>query len=1127
MRANANTVSFRLPKLSPMTESETPPTDAALPDEDTLALPESWKRFVRPRRGHGKQRRIRLDPEGGREFLALHSDRVRRRLALDVNREYATAGLAFLDGDGDADVLGVAAVMALAQPAIANVELTNRPLFDLVAADHGLAFATAALAESLTFQAVQTGPHSEVGLLRITLAHKQWWKVKGHKELHEIRALLGAASDADYAAATAALAEHRTSPAHRLAVSLLVPEERAWLDEVCAEHLEQQPFSAATTSLLEVIATGGQLRDLGVKSGSLSWPRSAEIADLLHRLGADAMPVIELHLRGYCDVNDKKILYRALAAMPTDEALQALLDRLDEPTAVALAMEAAANFPKRTLSAVAARLADAGPEERKRLTALLYSDPILLDVALPQMDAAVQEAIAALTAGSRRLPEAADADLPRLLTAPPWADAGTGRAAVVIKGLEPPAIHRLVWAEGDREDWGELQWRGIAESISSDWEQSARGFDMQRGEVQARILALAPPAIAVQLLPRWKTRGEYFGTELLMRVVANLGPDAAEQVVAASAGDPEYRQALLPIANRTTARFVADAFVRLKTLRPFALAWFDRHAADAAALLIPDALGKTKRPRTAAETALRYLASEHGADLVNDAAVPYGDEAAAAIAALVDIDPFAPVGVPLPKPGAWASPAALPQVLLAGRERGLAHAATRNLITVLALGTPEYDYPGVAVVAETCDRASLARFSLALFEQWLTAGAPSEDRWALTQLAHFADDETVRVLGPLVAAWPGENQHQRAATGLKILGAIGTEAALRAINAIAEKAKFDAIKTEAWEQMEAVANHLGLTTDQLADRLVPDFGLGDEAALVLDYGPRQFRVGFDQDLKPFVTDMDGRPRKSLPKPGVKDDDLLAEAACRRFAALRKELRTVAADQVRRLERAMVHGRTWRFAEFEEHFVRHPLMWHLARRLVWTASAVGGPVAFRLAEDKGCTDVHEKELRVREDAVVRLAHPVDLGEEVDAWADLFADYEILQPFPQLGRQVCAFTEEELRTGRLTRFEGITVPVGRLLGLTNKGWSRAQPEDNGVEPGLSRWVKGVGHVVIDLDPGIWVGAIDECPDQTLRHVVVANETRFGWGTPEPERDFGPVDPVAASEVLTALAKATEAA
>ncbi|MCQ0018518.1 DUF4132 domain-containing protein [Actinomadura madurae] len=60
--------------------------------------------------------------------------------------------------------------------------------------------------------------------------------------------------------------------------------------------------------------------------------------------------------------------------------------------------------------------------------------------------------------------------------------------------------------------------------------------------------------------------------------------------------------------------------------------------------------------------------------------------------------------------------------------------------------------------------------------------------------------------------------------------------------------------------------------------------------MTLDYGGRRFVVGFDEQLKPFVTDEDGKPRKSLPKPGVRDDETLAPAAYKRFADLKKEAR---------------------------------------------------------------------------------------------------------------------------------------------------------------------------------------------------------------------------------------------
>jgi hypothetical protein len=355
-----------------------------------------------------------------------------------------------------------------------------------------------------------------------------------------------------------------------------------------------------------------------------------------------------------------------------------------------------------------------------------------------------------------------------------------------------------------------------------------------------------------------------------------------------------------------------------------------------------------------------------------------------------------------------------------------------------------------------------------------------------------------------------------------VLGAIGSEAALRAIHGISQKVKFKALKEEAGRQIAAVAAGLGLSTDQLADRLVPDFGLDDTSSIVLDYGPRQFRVGFDETLQPFVTDMDGKPRKSLPKPGAKDDETLAQAARERFTFLKKELRSVAADLVSRLESAMIQGRTWSTEEFERHFAAHPLVRHLARRLVWTVEMDGGRTAFRVAEDGTYSDAEDDAFALPEDATVRLAHPILLGDQVAAWAEILADYEILQPFDQLGRPVLAFEPDDLATGRLTRFEGTVVETGRILGMTKRGWERADPADGGMEAGISYRIDRDAYLMVELDPGLYAAAYESDDRQTMREVWLAATPDFWRGARRTETltGFTELDPVRASEALASL-------
>jgi hypothetical protein len=499
----------------------------------------------------------------------------------------------------------------------------------------------------------------------------------------------------------------------------------------------------------------------------------------------------------------------------------------------------------------------------------------------------------------------------------------------------------------------------------------------------------------------------------------------------------------------------------------------------------------------------------------------YGEEAAAAVAALLAADPLDKLPARLPKIGGWLEPSRLPQVLLAGRAQALPQEAAEHVLTMLSVSEPGEEYAGLEIVRETCDRASLGEFGWEVFRQWQVGGMPAKDGWALAALGSIGDDGTVRRLTPVIRAWPGEGGHSKAVAGLDVLAAIGTEMALVHLNGIAQRIKFKALKERAREKIQEVADGLGLTREQLADRLVPDFGLEEDGSMVLDYGPRRFVVGFDEQLKPYVLDENGKRLKALPPPGTRDDAEQAPAARKRFADLKKDVRTVAGDLIRRLEAAMVARREWSLAEFTDLFVRHPLTWHVARRLVWQADGT----AFRLAEDRTLADVEDVALTLPGGARITIAHPLRLAGTLDAWAEVFADYEILQPFPQLGRPVYALTEEERKARRLTRFEGTTASTGKVIGLERHGWAREAPQDGGVQGTISREAGEGRFIVIDLDPGIAVGSPEIFPEHELAAIWIT-QAPDGCGRRDDEDPlrFGDLDAVTASEVIAELTELT---
>ena len=741
---------------------------------------------------------------------------------------------------------------------------------------------------------------------------------------------------------------------------------------------------------------------------------------------------------------------------------------------------------------------------------------------------------------------AAAGEIPAILLDPPWERAARRPEPArrkepsprVVDGLEPPSGLAIAWAPGQREDWSADRTktrRWVFGGSDDHWDRMIDRY-LEKGNSMwppsvAEALVYGSEERARPLLPQWRPTQVTPNLDTLLKaIVARYEMEARDAVLHCARLEAPYAgAALLPFLDAEVAVLMADWMFRLKTAQAFTRAYFTQHGVAVVPFLVPDAVGTRRPPRRKATAALALVAEEHGEDaMLKAAAEAHGDEAADIIAEALR------AGAPVPdarkKPAErppkepklpWLDVEALPRPVLRASGRVLPLSATRTLVSLMALSDTE-PYEGLTEVFELCEPGSLADLSWAIFEAWRAANEPPRSGWVMAQLGRLGDDETVRRLAPVIRAWPARNGHAKAVRGLEVLAAIGTDVALIHLDGIARKVRFAGLRRAAQRAITEVAEARGLTPVRLTDRLVPDFGLDADGGLTLDYGPRRFRVSFDEQLRPQVVDDSGRLRKTLPKPGVKDDPELAPAAHKRFSALKKDVRTVASDQILRLELAMVWERHWTVEEFRAFFAGHPLVWHIARRLVWLAD----DRAFRIAEDRTFADVEDAAFTLPENARIRIAHPLHLGEEgVAAWSEVFADYEIGQPFPQLARPVYRLTDEERDATRLARFEGATVPTRALVGLARFGWERSTPGDGGVEPMIMLRLSTDRWIVIDLFPGIHAGGIDAVPEQTLREIrLVANNPHKYW-VPDAHRKFGELSPVTASEVLAMLANLTK--
>ncbi|MCC3762883.1 DUF4132 domain-containing protein [Glycomyces sp. TRM65418] len=1082
-------------------------------DEDAVDFPEDWAAYRLDRRGRHAPRPYEADPAAPERlrslFAAAGAELDLRLQRLDPARAASIrAAIA-----GEPDPFGAASAATMANGIVHG---HWRPDGDRTASDawiaaHGVAFAAAATIERhahSVYWHVQEPPDSALVTIKVVPV-RQFLHMTGTIErIAPMRSLLAALPDAEYAEVRAAVARHRTSDTHRFLSAMLMPGEDDWVLDACRIQSTTWPRE----SFWAVPTRAEHLELAGIRRLDPYYCGVAAVARLVDALGPEALPILvnTLEQGSRPDAADCDRIYDAIGRLPSDAAIAYLLDRMTVPRAVGAARAAVARFPTRALRAIASLVPDASVACRARLAGMARERAEHLH----RLNDEDRSRIEGLLPAARR-PVASPDAVPRVFTAPPWARFGKPSAKTAVTGLVPPPIDDLRWAPGEREEWSS------SEGMYANWEHYGvweRFLKRGLGPTDyyfVPTLAFAPEERARPLYDRWDGTLREASLAAVKALIVRYD-DAAAKLLPLVKKRPGYRPALLPFIDRDIARIAADSLARSRTHRAFARAWLDRHAPDAAALLVPDAVGKPGKARQSAVAALRHLA-ETDRSLVESTAAGYGDAAAKAVAALLDADPLDPQLPRLPKPPAWADIAMLPPLLLPGREAALPDEAVRTLLTALAIDDFDRPYPGVDLLAAECDPASLADFSWALFELWLSAGSPTKDGWAMDQLRRFADEDAVRRLTALIREWPGQNQSRKASRALEILGAIGTETALRGVQDISRTSKFKGLKQTATEQIEVIAERLELDADRLADRLVPDFGLGGEQALALDYGPRSFTIKFDERLRPYVIDEQGKRRAGPPKPGANDDPELAQAAYGRFAELRRDIKTTSEAQVKRLEEAMIAGRTWAFGEFRRHLVDHPLVWQLSSRLVWQAETGAERRVFRLAEDRTLADADDEPLAPPEDAVVRLAHPVLLGEkEVEAWASVFADYEILQPFDQLARPVFTLTDEDRATGRVARFEGAKAGAGALIGLIKRGWRYGDPR-----PGrrygncLYFTFPEGGFVLLDPNPSVHPGDYRPQGECVLETVACA--------LPEGAS----IDPVRLSETLNAVAKLTRTA
>lgn len=594
--------------------------------------------------------------------------------------------------------------------------------------------------------------------------------------------------------------------------------------------------------------------------------------------------------------------------------------------------------------------------------------------------------------------EADLADLPKILVDPPWEQSKRPKRPNTKLSVDPILVpERIAWREGDKEKCLARLRASLAgkAAASSEQIQEFREYLTQKKNVGpwAWKNAILPPEVT---LAAWNegTAQMDNGTRVVGHMMARFGEAALPGLVhyvrhhfANAWGDARE---LLVIDSPRIAVGVA-MLVSSKRHGVVAWQWLEKNATSAVLGLVPAAFGEEGEERTASESALLRLAG-NGVDVIALAA-PYGKDVAKALGALLAWDPL----FDCPKKAPTMGPSWRPETFTRPKlknGKAIPLSAMVRIGEMLAFTPLDPPYAGLRILMDACDERSLAELSWDLARAWEHGGAKAKEKWMLMSLVHLADEMVTRRMTPGI----------RTDYAVEALQIMGTDAALMELATIAGRQNAQgewSLAGRIETMLDTAASLRGVTKDELEEDLAPTTELDDEASLALEYGSRTLRVGFDEHLAPYVRGEKGERLRGLP-PARKDDDAeTIERAKVVWRDLKEDMTVIGMRRVRALERAMVSRRTWTSERFRRVWQEDRLVKHLARGVLWSTDAT----RFRIAEDGSLADAKDQPFALADADLVHVPHPLRMDkEELAAWRTIFEDYEIVQPFPQLGRNL---------------------------------------------------------------------------------------------------------------------------
>jgi hypothetical protein len=487
----------------------------------------------------------------------------------------------------------------------------------------------------------------------------------------------------------------------------------------------------------------------------------------------------------------------------------------------------------------------------------------------------------------------------------------------------------------------------------------------------------------------------------------------------------------------------------------------------------------------------------------------------------------------------WLNEKKLPPLAFAGKPAGkLAPQAVRYLLYRQSRAKNIRADVEAKPLFAMIDRKTSGEFALKVLEMFCGSDMAAEDRWALTVAGLLGDDRIVPPLMQQIRKWIDNNRGKLAEYAAQALALLGGDVALCAVDSLSirYRSKQKNVGKAAAEAFAEAAERMGLSVDELGDRVVPWLGFEPGQPRLIAEGDKRIEIRIGTDLKLDLRDL-AKDKKIGSLPGGISAAVKAE-----FKDLGVTLREILKGQLPRLENLMVRQYRWPVSKWSELYLVHPILFPFTTRLAWGLYGGDGKLQklFRALEDRTLTndnddsvDLPLKEKHEKHGATIGIVHPLELsGEQRQAWMSHLADYNVESPFLQMERPVVYPAADEVDMKFSSKFAGTD-----LNGLTFKGraerlgWHRGSVIDGGGIACYCKSFPGAGaDALLSLD-GMYIG-IDMYTSVKLERLcfVKAGSVKFAsyvYDEPSEAQDerliaFGQVPPIVFSETLGDLEK-----